>query len=102
MYKVNCGVSFNKGIQMEFDDISDFYAFENARKDDKHPIRGYVKSIDTEVVYFDEYDNGTYEWFALGGKFLNNLEPLRWHPLEDYIEENNNEINQETVEEIEK
>lgn len=32
------------------------------------------------------YDNEMYEWYVVNGKFLNKLEPLRCHPLEDYIE----------------
>ena len=88
MYKVNCGVKVEDGIQIEFDDISDFYEYDKRRKEKQEEgiIRGYVKSIDVEVLYIDEYDNGMYEWYVVNGKFLNALEPLRWHPLEDYIE----------------
>lgn len=87
MYKINCGIKFNDGIQVEFDDIKDFYKFNKERenKNDKvHNIRGYVKSINCEVVYVDGYDEGYHEWFVKDGKFLNYLEPLLWHPLEDY------------------
>lgn len=89
MYKVNCGVKSEDGIQIEFDDIYDFYEYDKRRKEKKeeHVIRGYIKSIDVEVLYCDEYDNGMYEWYVVNGKFLNQLEPLRWHPLEDYIEQ---------------
>ena len=86
MYKVNTNVRVENGIQIEFDDISDFYKFDKSRKEkqEKHIIRGYVKSVDVEVLYCDEYNNGMYEWYVVNGKFLNYLEPLRWHPLEDY------------------
>lgn len=48
MYKINCGVKPEDGIQVEFDDIQDFYTFDKRRKDkqEEHIIRGYVKSID--------------------------------------------------------
>lgn len=88
MYKVNCGVTFEQGIQVEFDDISDFYAYDKQRKEKgkEYPVRGFIKSINVEVIYIDEYNVGLYEWYVVDGKFLNHLEPLRWHPLEDYIE----------------
>lgn len=87
LYKINCGIKFNEGIQIEFDNIEDFHKFNNDRKnkdDEDHNIKGYVKSINCEVVYIDEYDSGYREWYVVGGKFLNYLEPLCWHPLEDY------------------
>ena len=87
MYKINCGVKAEDGIQIEFYDISDFYEYDKRRKEKQEEgiIRGYIKSIDVEVLYIDEYENGMYEWYVVNGKFLNNLEPIRWHPLEDYI-----------------
>ena len=77
MYKVNCGIKPEDGIQIEFDDISDFYVFEEKRKEkqEEHVIRGYVKSIDVEVLYIDEYNDKRYEWYVVNGKFLNALEP---------------------------
>lgn len=87
MYKINNTRTFD-GIQIEFEDISDFYAYENRRKEkqEDYEIRGYVKSINVELLYLDQYNNGMYEWYVLNGKFLNQLEPLRLHPLEDYID----------------
>ena len=86
MYRVNTNVKAENGIQIVFDDISDFYKFDRSReeKQEEHIIRGYVKSIDVEVLYCDEYNNGMYEWYVVNVKFLNYLEPLRWHQLEDY------------------
>lgn len=33
MYKVNCGLKAEDGIQIEFDDISDFYEYDKRRKE---------------------------------------------------------------------
>ena len=87
MYKINCGITARQGIQIEFDDIKDFYAYDKRRenKNIEMEISGYIKSIDVRLLFFDEYDNGSYEWYVVGGKFLNYLEPLTWHPLEDYL-----------------
>lgn len=84
MQSFNTGVKFEDGIQITFDDIKDFEEFNKNRKEEDHNIRGYVKSVSCEVVYIDEYKNGSYEWYVLNGKFLNKLEPISWHPLEDY------------------
>ena len=94
MYKINCGVKPEDGIQVEFDDIQDFYTFDKKRKEkqEKYIIRGYVKSIDVEVLYIDEYNKGIYCWYVVNGKFLNALEPLQWHPLEDYIEKDEEDL----------
>lgn len=85
-YKYNCGIKAEDGIMVEFDDIKDFYHFQKENQNNKHEIRGFVKSINVEILYCDEYDNGSYEWYVVNGKFLNQLEPLSWHPLEDYIQ----------------
>ena len=84
MYKINAGIKFNDGIQIEFEDIVDFDKYNRERKDLNHKVRGYVKSVRCEVLYIDEYNCGMFEWYVLNGKFLNQLEPIRWHPLEDY------------------
>ena len=39
MYKVNCGIKPEDGIQIEFDDISDFYVFEEKRKEKQLTIK---------------------------------------------------------------
>ena len=75
-------------FKLEFNDISDFYDFDAKRKanNEEHTIRAYIKSINVEVAYLDEYNIGLYCWYVVNGKFLNYLETLDWHPLEDYIE----------------
>lgn len=88
MIKINCGIKAKDGIQVEFDTIADFYRFNTDRKNKNevdHVINGFVKEINCQVVYTDEYNTGLYEWYVLNGKFLNNLEPLTFHPLEDYL-----------------
>jgi hypothetical protein len=90
MYKINCGIKAIDGIQIEFDDILDFYKYEKERKKRNTcnmMINGYIKSIGQTVLYCDEYKNGMYEWYVVNGKFLNYLEPIMWHPLEDYIDQ---------------
>lgn len=69
MYEVKCGVPFNKGIQIVFDSIEDFNRFDDKRKEKNesgHPIRGYVKEVNCEVIYHDEYNTGIYEWSVVG------------------------------------
>jgi len=86
---MHCHIKFEEGIQITFDDIKSFNRYNEDRETRNvpdHPIRGFVKSIKCEVVYIDEYGSGMYEWYVLGGKFLNMLEPLCFHSLEDYIE----------------
>ena len=88
-YKFNRGIKATKGIQIEFDAIEDFYSFNKHReqKNEKdHLISGFVKQINCQVFFMDEYNTGIYEWYVVNGKFLNYFEPLCFHSLEDYLE----------------
>lgn len=87
MITYNCGICPNEGYQVIFDTVEDFEKFEKKRyeKREKHTIRGFVKEINQEVLFHDEYNVGIYEWFVVNGPFLNYHEPLSFHPLKNYL-----------------
>lgn len=79
-YKVNCYIKAEDGIQIECDDIQDFYKFDKHRIDKKeknHIITLHIKSVDCNMIYMDEYNVGIWEWCIVDNdKFLNYYQPL--------------------------
>lgn len=92
MYQIKCGLKPQNGIPIICDTVEDFFKFDklfqsrDVPKMGKNPfMRAYIKEIEVELAYLDEYSSGYAEWYYVNNlKYLNYLEPLAWHPLDKY------------------